>query len=154
MENDYLVVNIDFQLLSFADFEDEQSFVEAFSGEILDSIVGRSGIPEEVHTRLQEFPEGPEEDAKLSVLFRVLSKWCGQSEKPVVPIIDEVDSATNTLFDDMMKKMTDYPELKDMTRNILLNGGRYFYEEENFLINLEKMFGFLKEVDGAGSVSN
>lgn len=60
----------------------------------------------------------------------------------------------NTLFDDMAKKLLDYPELKEMLQNILFNGSSYPFNRENFLINLGVTFGFLKERDGIVTIGN
>lgn len=61
---------------------------------------------------------------------------------------------SNTLFDDMIKKLEDYPELKKMLRDILFNGKSYPFNLYNHAINIGKMFGFLVEKNGAVSVSN
>lgn len=60
----------------------------------------------------------------------------------------------NTLFDDMVKKLSDYPELKRMLQDMLFTGRKYSYETENYLINIGEMFGFLKESEGMVCVSN
>lgn len=61
---------------------------------------------------------------------------------------------SNTLFDDMVKKLEDYPELKDMLRNILFLGKSYPFNLYNHAINIGKMFGFLTEKNGIVAVSN
>ncbi|MCD7820019.1 MAG: AAA-like domain-containing protein [Lachnospiraceae bacterium] len=60
----------------------------------------------------------------------------------------------NTLFDDMSKKLADYPKLKEMIYGILFQGRKYSYEAENERIRIGEMFGFLKEKDGIVCVSN
>ncbi|MDE6221805.1 MAG: ATP-binding protein [Lachnospiraceae bacterium] len=60
----------------------------------------------------------------------------------------------NTLFDDMVKKLTDYPKLKRMLQNILFCGSIYPFERDNDLINLGVTFAFLKEKNGAVAVKN
>lgn len=62
--------------------------------------------------------------------------------------------APNTLFDDMVKKLSDYPELKRMLQEMLFTGRKYSYEAENYLINIGGMFGFLTESEGMVCVSN
>ena len=61
---------------------------------------------------------------------------------------------SNTLFDDMVKKLTDYPKLKQMLQNILFCGNEYPFERDNYLINLGVTFGFLKERDGMVGIGN
>lgn len=60
----------------------------------------------------------------------------------------------NALFDDMVKKLADYPKLKQMLQNILFCGSLYPYERDNDLINLGVTFAFLKEKNGIVAVKN
>lgn len=50
----------------------------------------------------------------------------------------------NTLFDDMTKKLLDYPQLKEMIQNILFSGVDFPFKREMPLIDLGVTFGFLK----------
>ncbi|MDE7416473.1 MAG: ATP-binding protein [Lachnospiraceae bacterium] len=61
---------------------------------------------------------------------------------------------SNTLFDDMVKKLADYPKLKLMLQNILFCGSIYPFEKDNDLINLGVTFAFLKENNGVVAVKN
>lgn len=60
----------------------------------------------------------------------------------------------NTLFDDMVKKLYDHPELKNMLQDILFCGARYSFEINNPSINIGVMFGFVKENDNAVMIAN
>lgn len=54
----------------------------------------------------------------------------------------------NTLFDDMVKKLDEYSELKDLLRTILFEGkSRTFYTDEKYL-QIGLMFNFLKNDNG------
>lgn len=88
----YAVVSLDFQRISSLAFESEPSFVAAFSEELLYSV---KKFPLEVKKQLNAFVNRTARINSLQSLFKVLNLWCGQSEKPVVLIIDEVDTATN-----------------------------------------------------------
>ncbi|MCD8015495.1 MAG: AAA-like domain-containing protein [Lachnospiraceae bacterium] len=68
--------------------------------------------------------------------------------------VREILKRSNTLFDDMVKKLADYPKLKEMIYAILLQGKRYSYEADNERIRIGEMFGFLKERENAVAVSN
>ncbi|MCD8348724.1 MAG: ATP-binding protein [Lachnospiraceae bacterium] len=68
--------------------------------------------------------------------------------------VREILKTPNTLFDDMSKKLADYPKLKEMIYGILFQGRKYSYEAENEKIRIGEMFGFLKEKDGMVCVSN
>lgn len=60
----------------------------------------------------------------------------------------------NTLFDDMVKKLSDYPKLRQMLQDILFCGSTYPFERENYLIDLGVSLGFLKEKNGAVAISS
>ena len=92
LAKEYIVVNLDFQRLGYASFETEQMFVEAFSNELLMSV---DVLPEKISLELEKFTLDDLKKCTFQKLFQVLSKWCKFSEKPIVLIIDEVDSASN-----------------------------------------------------------
>lgn len=89
-----------------------------------------------------------DENAELQSLPQ---KWSKQGVSAAVKLLLK---ETNTLFDDMRKKIADYPELKTMLEAILLKGENYPYNPDNYAIDIGTMFGFLKEWDGQVIVSN
>ena len=60
----------------------------------------------------------------------------------------------NTLFDDMLKKLNDFPELKKALHAILFNGQSFSYNIDNYIINIGYMFGFMKNEKDTAVVSN
>lgn len=92
LQEEYVVIHLDFQRMSYADFESEQAFVMAFASELIDNV---ENMPAQIRGRLEEFAEGTAGSLTISTMFRVINKWCRQSEKRIVLMIDEVDSATN-----------------------------------------------------------
>lgn len=78
----------------------------------------------------------------------------GWSQEGFQNAVRELIKTPNTLFDDMSKKLSEYPELKKMICNILFQGKRYAFEAENHRIHIGKMFGFLKDSQGIVSISN
>ena len=60
----------------------------------------------------------------------------------------------NTLYDDMIKQVTEYPGLSMMLQNILFRGIEYPYHEYNKVINIGKMLGFIENRKEAAAVSN
>lgn len=92
LRKDYVVVPLDFQKMSYADFESEQAFVMAFAGELIDNV---ENLPGNIQEKLAGFAEGNVGNPTLSMMFRVINSWCRQCEKGIVLMIDEVDSATN-----------------------------------------------------------
>lgn len=106
LREEYEVISLDFQLLSYENFESERAFVKAFSGELLDNA---ESMPDGIREGLILFSEGKTEDMTLSALFKWLSKWCGGLEKKAVLIIDEVDSAANNqVFLDFLAQLRGY----------------------------------------------
>lgn len=61
---------------------------------------------------------------------------------------------SNTLFDDVKKKLTDFSDLRAVLYEILFNGKKYPYNPYNEIIDIGVMFGFLKEEEGVTIISN
>lgn len=98
LEKEYLIISLDFQL-----FSSEQSFTAAFSSELLSRV---SDIPIEIEKSLLQISEKTTVEPTLLRLFRVLSRWCGLSAKPIVLMLDEVDSSTNNqIFIDFLAQL-------------------------------------------------
>ena len=92
LRENYVVASLDFQKMSYANFESEQAFVMAFANELIDCV---KELPERIETKLEALAEGNAGNLTLSALFRVLNRWCEEAGRGVVLMIDEVDSATN-----------------------------------------------------------
>ncbi|MCD7814083.1 MAG: ATP-binding protein [Lachnospiraceae bacterium] len=92
LKDDYIVVSLDFQRMSALSFENEQSFVAAFSEELLFFV---KSFPEGIKEKLMAFVDGTARINSLQALFKVIYLWCKGSRKPIVLMIDEVDTATN-----------------------------------------------------------
>lgn len=76
------------------------------------------------------------------------------TEAGVAEAVKELLKESNTLFDDMIKHLAEYPELSLMIQNILFKGMNYPYNLYNPSISIGSMFGFLSEKDGCTIVSN
>lgn len=72
---DYVVVSLDFQLMSHKDFAKEGAFVKAFSEAVLRKVSGEDAMPAQIRRELQELI-GDSQQAALSRLFEILSIWC------------------------------------------------------------------------------
>lgn len=65
-------------------------------------------MPEEIRGKFAEIA-AETGNAGLSVLFKCLTGWCGKSDKKIVLIIDEVDSAANNqVFLDFLAQLRGY----------------------------------------------
>ncbi|MBR3317910.1 MAG: AAA-like domain-containing protein [Atopobiaceae bacterium] len=89
---DYEVASLDFQALSHADFASEPAFVRAFCRVVLRT---QAEVPADVAGRMREISRDRATEWVMGDLFDVICDWCEQSVRPVVLIVDEVDSATN-----------------------------------------------------------
>lgn len=94
LQDDYSVVRLDFQRLGDASFHSEEAFVKAFCRAILQK-EKRVNIPSGIAQKMNDFITREKSPAHLDELFYCIIEWCGSSEKPVVLMIDEVDSASN-----------------------------------------------------------
>ena len=78
----------------------------------------------------------------------------GWSQECVAEALKVLLKEPSTLFDDMRKKMADYPELRKIIYAILFRGESYPYNPDNFAIDIGAMFGFITERDGQAVVAN
>lgn len=97
LQKDFSVVFLDFQTLSSEDFSTEHSFSLAFASFLLDAWELNGNIMTwEIQDILDHIKNNMNNDNfTLRDLFKELSKLCAASHKPVVLVIDEVDSASN-----------------------------------------------------------
>lgn len=95
ISGEYVVISLDFQGISKSGFNTEQEFVQEFSRLIIKKRRTITSIPAEIEKTLSEYMNQENPRIKLGELFVTLNQWCEQSEKGIVLIIDEVDSATN-----------------------------------------------------------
>ena len=92
----YAVISIDFQGLGDASFRTEESFCNGLIKLILEeNEYGLIEIPPNILDGLKNFIAVGHLDNKLNDLLMILRLWCKSSKKPLVLMIDEVDSATN-----------------------------------------------------------
>lgn len=128
IEENYLVVSLDFQKFSQACFENESTFSRAFAEEF--SREARRMIKEEICGKegLEALEAVEKTGMNLRELFVVLLDFCEKSKKPVVLLIDEVDSASdNQVFLDFLAQLRNSyldRELKDRAafQSVILAG--------------------------------
>lgn len=112
LKDDYVVISLDFQMMSNADFADEAAFTQSFTALFLEGLDENSGIERIIPQQsLDELTDALLNGriSGLRLLFMHLKKLCGSSAKPLVLIIDEVDSATNNqVFLDFLAQLRAY----------------------------------------------
>ena len=109
LRKEYIVLSLDFQGIGNAGFKTEQTFVKAFCRKIRQEY--RSGLilANDIKERIENIVERERNKAGLDELFDVLLEWCEGSERRIVMMIDEVDSATNNqVFLDFLAQLRDY----------------------------------------------
>ena len=60
----------------------------------------------------------------------------------------------NALFQSLTGKLTNYPELKEAIRSILMSGARLTFNAQQESIRQMAMYGFIKETEGTVQISN
>ena len=94
LKDEYVVLRLDFQAIGIADFADEESFVRTLSLLIIHK-ASKITLPSEIIDTFNDFANRKANKARLGELFLLFSRWCELSPRPIVFIIDEVDSASN-----------------------------------------------------------
>lgn len=110
LENDYIVLALDFQDWGMADFQDEERFASSFADSILRLVRNKKsniqGLNENVLGKLELISKKELPNTGLRVLFQSLDELCDTAPKQVVLMIDEVDSASNNMvFLDFLGKL-------------------------------------------------
>lgn len=83
------------------------TFVNGLAREISKKIRLMENIPDIIKEELVKFSDKSNQDIRLAEIFDCFSEWCEQSERPIVLIIDEVDTATNNqVFLDFLVDMS------------------------------------------------
>ncbi len=127
LKNDYVVISLDFQMMSTSKFRNENTFSVAFAEDFLDSLENlEEAISPEQTFLLKEALVNDNGRFELFELFRYLSKVCSAAPKPIVLLIDEVDSAANNqVFLDFLAQLRGYyinRDIKPTFQSVILAG--------------------------------
>lgn len=107
LEEDYLVISLDFQKFSQSCFKKENSFCRTFAAEFIDEAT-RAKNKEFLPDTLQKISDSmvEKQDINLRELFKNLQEFCEKSVKSIILLIDEVDSAANNqVFIDFLAQL-------------------------------------------------
>lgn len=112
LRNEYIVIPLDFQRIGNAKFSTEHTLCMAFSKYIKRTVSNKRspivGLDNELIDKMAILSEEKVMFA-FDDMFQMLSDLCDSAEKPVVMIIDEVDSATdNQVFLDFLAQLRSY----------------------------------------------
>ena len=72
----------------------------------------------------------------------------------ILDAVRDLVKESNSLFQDMAKKVKDYPQLRTFLYDILFCGKSIPYNLGTELVSIGSMFGFLKDVDGQVAITN
>lgn len=95
LNDKYSVLSLDFQGIGADGFKDEASFVAAFCRLIIREGKYGAVIPQQISDKLDDFVSRKQNKARLTELFDLFIEWFDYSDKALVLMIDEVDSASN-----------------------------------------------------------
>lgn len=107
LQNEYYIISLDFQTFGNAEFQTEQTFSGSFANSFLRAFrQNRPTMTSELSEALEQLKQNIGDKFTLKPLFENLSDICAYSDKPIVLIIDEVDSATNNqVFIDFLAQL-------------------------------------------------
>ncbi len=110
---EYVVFSLDFQQMSTSTFADDVTFVKGFVNRLLISLKRMTfEDKEKVVGLLMALKE--HDDARMDDLFECISSVCELCSRPIVLIIDEVDSAgNNQVFVDFLAQLRGYYLARD-----------------------------------------
>lgn len=121
LKDTYYVVSMDFQVqMSFAKFRDENTFSVAFAKAFIRILRNlNTGISAEMKNAvicLESALQEHREELELVELFQYLSDICKEADRPLVLMIDEIDSAANNqVFLDFLAQLRGYYIDRDHT---------------------------------------
>lgn len=96
LKKDYQVVSLDFQSMGAASYSSEGEFSKALASIICEHVeYGILQIGHDAETEFHNIATDAKGQTTLSELFKTFRKLCATSDKKVVLIADEVDSASN-----------------------------------------------------------
>ena len=93
LKEDYLVVSMDFQGISTAEYSNEYTFTKAFMRMFAEALEEGEATADEMKPAIA-FVDSLEHNT-LGEMFDQMSKICKIASKPIVLMIDEVDRSSN-----------------------------------------------------------
>ena len=113
LSEEYIVFSLDFQQMSTSTFADDTTFIKGFVNRLLIALKRMFfEDKEKIVERLAALKE--HNDAGMDDLFECISSICELCSRPIVLIIDEVDSAgNNQVFIDFLAQLRGYYLARD-----------------------------------------
>ena len=96
LKDDYTVIALDFQDIDSAVYANSGTFTQGLARLFMDAHeFAGAQIPENILVDLDAINQKTADLIRMDELFRVFRRWCKESEKKIVLMIDEVDTASN-----------------------------------------------------------
>lgn len=135
LKEEYLVVSMDFQGITTEEYKDESAFTAAFMRMFVEALEEGKASKEETEPLIGVIENS--EKNLLSGMFNTLSQTCKIASRPVVLMIDEVDSASNNqVFIDFLALLRHYyikRRKKSIFHSVILAG---VYDIKNLKLKL------------------
>lgn len=93
-----------------------------------------------------------DEELEKESIFQAQEKvW---SKRGITEAVKILLNESNPLFESLIGKMNDYPELNRIVYRILFEGQTISYNPDDFAIGIARMFGFIKVEHGNVKIAN
>lgn len=94
--DEYLVISLDFQDIDSDVYTNAETFTKGLAGLLLDAHeFADLRIPDFILNEIRVIDQIGTEYISMSKIFRIFRRWCRESKKKIVLMIDEVDTAAN-----------------------------------------------------------
>lgn len=93
-------------------------------------------------------------DEKIAGSIKFPDKRTAWTKEGILGAVSQLVKGPNTLYDDMVKHVEEYAELREILNNILFAGQEYVYHEYDKPVSIGKMFGFIVNRNGNVAVAN
>jgi len=90
----------------------------------------------------------------VSSICKLMDENFNWSESAVAEAVKVILKENNALFESLINKIEDYPDLYDYLYQILIEGRRISYNPDDSVIKLAMMYGFVKEENGSVVIAN
>ena len=93
-------------------------------------------------------------DEKISGTEKYPDKKAAWSKEGFLEAVKQMLTESNTLFDDMRKKLSDFPDMRKTLYELLYEGRWFPYNVYDRALNIARMFGYIKNQNGKVMVAN
>ena len=93
-------------------------------------------------------------DEKIAGTKEYPDKGAAWSRRGVLEAVKQLLSESNTLFDDIRKKLSDYPNMRQLLYELLYEGRGFSYHAYDEEWNIAQMLGYVKDSEGRAMVTN